>query len=77
MPLLSELVDRWKCHCPVAASVNRNSLPVVAASVGVASIAGSEVVELLNLMTWMVSHAGRERLPVAAGERHLHRHGAL
>jgi hypothetical protein len=37
-PLLSDFVDRLKCHSPVAASVRRNSLPVVAASVGVASI---------------------------------------
>jgi len=39
-PLLNDLVDKLKCHAPAAASVRRNSLPVVAASVGVSNPCG-------------------------------------
>src|SRR5262245_57924213 len=42
VPTLRGLVFRLKCHSPIAESVSCNWLPVVAASVGVASMAGSE-----------------------------------
>ena len=46
VPILRGFVFKLKCHAPDAASVRRNWLPVVAASVGVASITGSESTEL-------------------------------
>jgi len=46
VPTLRDLVLKLKCHSPDAASVRRNWLPVVAESVGVASITGSESTEL-------------------------------
>src|SRR5258705_3008867 len=45
VPTLKGFVFKLKCHSPDAASVRRNRLPVVAASVGVASITGSESTE--------------------------------
>ena len=45
------LVLTLKCH---SLPVQRNWFPIVAASVGVASIAGSDVVELLYLIAYNV-----------------------
>src|SRR5215831_767057 len=42
VPTLKGPVSRLKCHSPVVASVSWNWLPVVAAPVGVASMAGAE-----------------------------------
>src|ERR1035437_3951681 len=61
VPTLRGFVLKLKCHSPDAASVRRNWLPVVAASVGVASITGSESTELENFVACNVCK------PVAIG----------
>src|SRR5947209_5621652 len=61
VPTLRDLVLKLKCHSPDAASVRRNWLPVVAESVGVASITGSESTELEYFVTCSVC------TPVAIG----------
>ena len=51
IPLLKPVfVLRLKCHSPVALSVSRNWFPLVAASVGVASMPLAEVVTLEYLI---------------------------